>query len=356
VFSFFFSFVPVVWQLDINNRWRIAMAHRSIIVLAILVCFAFLLLRGHYFLSSLVLAGIYAISVLGIVLLVGLSGQYSLGHAAFFGIGAYSSALLTRNGIHPVVALAVSVVFTSAVAAAVAIPLARLQGYVLSVATLAFGLVVFSILNGWRAVTLGPSGITDIPPISVFGFAFKGEIPNYWLIWIVALLSLWGAFNLWRSRAGQAMLAVKRDEAAAAAMGINVAYVKVQIFVLSAALAAVAGCFYASYVSFIAPERFGMIASFELLLAALLGGIGTPVGAVVGALLLVALPEIVAPLRDFKIIFYGIVFISVSLYFPQGIAGVVGQAALRARGRRMQQLVDDSTRERVESTVEPVNS
>jgi branched-chain amino acid transport system permease protein len=113
---------------------------------------------------------------------------------------------------------------------------------------------------------------------------------------------------------------------------------------------------YASYVSFIAPERFGMIASFELLLAALLGGIGTPVGAVVGALLLVALPEIVAPLRDFKIIFYGIVFIAVSLYFPQGIAGVVGQAALRARGRRARQFADNSRRKRVESTVEAVNS
>jgi branched-chain amino acid transport system permease protein len=332
------------------------MAHRSIIVLAILVLFAFFLLRGNYFLSSLVLAGIYAISVLGIVLLVGLSGQYSLGHAAFFGIAAYASAILTRNGVHSVAALAASVGFTSVVAAAVAIPLARLQGYVLSVATLAFGLVVFSIMNGWRAVTFGPSGITDIPPISAFGFPFKGEASNYWLIWITALLSLWGASNLWRSRAGQAMLAVKRDEPAAAAMGINVAYVKVKIFVLSAALAALAGCFYASYVSFIAPERFGMIASFELLLGALLGGIGTPVGSVLGALLLVALPEIVAPLRDFKIIFYGIVFIAVSLYFPQGIAGVVGQIALGIRQRRMRQLTDDSTRKRAENTVEAVHS
>jgi branched-chain amino acid transport system permease protein len=324
------------------------MAHRSVIFLATLVVCAFFLLRGHYFLSSLVLAGIYAISVLGIVLLVGLSGQYSLGHAAFFGIAAYASAILTGNGVHPVVALTAAVAFTSVVAAAVAFPLARLQGYVLSVATLAFGLVVFSVMNGWRDVTLGPSGITDIPPISAFGFAFKGEIPNYWLVWTTALLGLWGAFNLWRSRAGQAMLAVKRDEAGAAAMGINVAYVKVQIFVLSAALAAVAGCFYASYVSFIAPERFGMFASFELLLTALLGGVGTPIGAVLGALLLIALPEIVAPLRDFKIIFYGIVFIAVSLYFPQGIAGVAGQVALRARERRMRQPVNPSARKTAE--------
>lgn len=290
---------------------------------AVLVGAAYFMLLQSYILSALVLAGIYAIIITGLVLLTGLCGQYSLGHAAFFATGSYGTAILTIHGIPPLAAAAVSVGLTVAIAVLIGIPLLRLRGYYLAVATLAFGLIAYSILKGWRTLTLGPSGIPDIPPFSVGPLVIKGDQSNYWFVWAIALIGVWGAINLWRSRAGQALLAVKHDEIGAAAIGINIHVVKVQIFALSAAYAAVGGVLYAHYVSFIAPERFTMITSFELLIAALLGGIGTPFGALIGALLLVAMPEVFAPLRDFKVIVYGLFFILVSLYFPRGVAGML---------------------------------
>jgi branched-chain amino acid transport system permease protein len=306
-------------------------------VFAVAIAIAFIALKAHYLLSALVLGGIYAIVILGLVLLTGLSGQYSLGHAAFFGLGAYASALLSQAGLMPALAGVVAVLLTTAIAALISIPLVHLRGYYLAVATLAYGLIVASMLNGWRSLTQGPSGLGEIPPLGIGPFVFRGDSANYWLAWGIAFLCMWGALNLWRSRMGQAMLAVKRDEISAAALGISVARIKVQIFAVSAALAALGGTLYAHYVSFIAPERFGMVPSFELLLAALLGGVGTPYGAIVGALLLIALPEIVAPLRDYKVIVYGVTFILVSLYFPHGIAGVLQHAlGRRASGSRPQ--------------------
>ena len=303
-------------------------------VLTALLVAIFVFFRGDYVFSSVVLAGVYAISVIGLVLLIGLSGQFSLGHGAFVGIGAYASAVLSRHGVPPLLACMLAVLLTTVVAAAVALPIVRLKGHLLALGTLALGLIVASVLSGWRAVTLGPSGIPDIAPIALGPVVIRGEAANYILIWAVALLCLWGAMNLWRSAFGRAALAVKRDEEGAAAMGINVVAVKVQVFALSAALAGLSGALYAHYVTFISPERFHLNASFELLLAALLGGSGTPYGAIAGAVLLIVLPDLVAPLRDYKIIVYGVIFILVSLYLPKGLAGAF-EAGLRGIGRRL---------------------
>jgi branched-chain amino acid transport system permease protein len=304
---------------------HIALARPNVLlaVSSALVLLVFLLCNGHYLLSALVLAGIYTVAVLGLVLLIGLNGQYSLGHAGFFGIGAYTSAILARANVPPPFATVAAVLDTAAVAVLIGIPLLRLRGYYLSLATLAFGLIISSVLTGWRSVTLGPSGMGDIPPFAFGAWVIRSEGAHYWLVWSMALLCIWAALNLWRSRPGQAMLAVKNDEAAAAAMGINVALAKMQIFAISAGLAGLAGALYAHYVKFIAPERFGTIPSFELLLAALLGGVGSPYGAILGALLLIALPEIVVPLQDYKVIAYGVIFVVVSLYAPHGIAGLI---------------------------------
>lgn len=283
----------------------------------------FMLFRGNYLFSSMVLAGIYAISVLGLVLLIGLTGQFSLGHGAFVGIGAYVSAVLSRYGVPPLIACVLAVAVTTAVAAIVALPIVRLKGHLLALGTLALGMIVASVLSGWHAVTLGPSGIPDIPPISLGFVEIRGEAANYIFIWTAALICLWGSLNLWRSDFGRAALAVKRDEEAAAAMGIHVVAVKVKVFALSAGMGGLSGALYAHYVTFIAPDRFHLNASFELLLAALLGGSGTPYGAVAGAVLLIVLPDIVAPLRDYKVMANGLIFILVSLYLPKGLAGTL---------------------------------
>jgi branched-chain amino acid transport system permease protein len=291
------------------------------LILFSLLAGIFVMFRSNYLLSSMVLAGIYSISVLGLVLLIGLTGQFSLGHGAFVGLGAYCSAVLSRHGIPPLLAVLLAVVMTTTIAALVAIPIIRLKGHLLALGTLALGLVVASVLGGWHSVTLGPSGIADIAPISLGFVVIRGEVANYIFIWLLAMLCLWASLNLWRSDFGRAALAVKRDEDAAAAMGIHVVAVKVKVFALSAAMGGLSGALYAHYVTFIVPDRFHLNASFEMLLAALLGGSGTPYGAVAGAMLLILLPEIVAPLRDYKVMVYGLIFILVSLYLPKGLAG-----------------------------------
>jgi len=303
--------------------WRSATFLGLMVVLA---C-AFFASYGRYFASSIVLSGIYSIAVLGLVLLTGLTGQISLGHGAFFGIGAYATAVLTVRGVEPWMGCIVGVLLSAALASLVALPLVRLKGHLLALATLAVGLIVLSVFNGWSAVTLGPSGIPSIAPIRFGPITITGESANFALVWGVALLCLLGTLNLWSSPFGRVALAVKRDEAAAAAMGINVAWVKVQVFTLSSALAGLSGALYAHYVSFISPDRFGLNASFELLLGALLGGIASPYGAVAGSVFLIVLPDIVTPLQDYKVFFYGAVFIAVSLYLPRGLVGIFESAA-----------------------------
>lgn len=286
-----------------------------------LIAVAYLLLRHHYALGSLVLAGIYALAIMGLVVLIGFGGQFSLGHAAFFGIGAYAAALLARRGYPGLVTLPAAAVVAAIVAMTVGYPLLRLRGYYLAMATLAFGLITLSILNGWRSLTFGPSGISAIPPLALGPLHIATDEANYWTCWVMTLGGIWSIINLRSSRFGQAMLAIKRDETAAAAMGIDVHLMKVKAFGLSAAFAGLAGALYAHYVAFVSPERFNVFASFELLLAALLGGTGTPFGAVLGALILIWLPEAVAPLHDYKTVAYGVIFILMSLYLPQGLAG-----------------------------------
>ncbi len=319
-----------------------------------LIAVAYLLFRNHYILGSLVLAGIYSVAIMGLVVLIGIGGQFSLGHAAFFGIGAYTAALLARKGYSGFVTLPAAGTVAAVVAMTIGFPLLRLRGYYLAVATLALGLITLSIFNGWRSVTLGPSGISAIPPLSFGPLQIATDGASYWASWLIALGGIWSIINLRSSRIGQAMLAVKRDETAASAMGIDVRWVKVKVFSLSAGFAGVAGALYAHYFAFISPERFNVFASFELLLAALLGGTGTPFGAVLGALLLIWLPEAVAPLRDYKTMVYGLIFILVSLYLPQGLVGAGGTLANALRLRRaraggfgtslMRQLRSDATR------------
>jgi branched-chain amino acid transport system permease protein len=300
------------------RSWRSS----AFIGLAVVLVCAFFASQGHYFASSIVLGGIYTIAVLGLVVLTGLTGQISLGHGAFVGIGAYTTAILTERGLQPWLGCIAGVLLAAAVAALLAVPLVRLKGHLLALATLAVGLIALSVFNGWSGVTLGPSGITSIAPIRFGPIAITGESANFVFVWGLALVCLLGSVNLWSSPFGRAALAVKRDEAAAAAMGINVAWVKIQVFTLSSAFAGLSGALYAHYVSFIAPDRFGLNASFELLLGALLGGIVSPYGAVAGSAFLMVLPDIVSPLQDYKVFFYGAVFIAVSLYLPRGLLGI----------------------------------
>ena len=290
--------------------------------LAILI--APLALRGTGIVAALVIAGVFVIAVLGLDLLMGYAGQVSLGHAAFMGIGGYTSAILViRSHAEPVVAVLAGLAVTLAVALLVSAVTARLRGVYMALATLAVGLLVDSLLIGLPDLTGGPSGLTGIPPFSVAGIAIDSSIGNYYLVWGAAGAVAFVLASLARSDFGRALQAIRADPIAAAALGIPVARYKTAAFLLSAACASLAGSLYAFDFRYLAPELVSTPRSLEMVTMLVLGGQGTLVGPLLGAVLITVLPSIVQPLAAYKTLVEGAVLVAVLLYLPGGLAGLV---------------------------------
>lgn len=315
----------------VRNEWLAFLAAVGLVAAVVAVA------GNSYVVSVLNFIGIFAIAVMGIVLILGYAGQVVLGHAAFMGIGAYTSAIVTlRFGWPAPLGLIAAVVVVALIAFLSGKPILRLKGFYLALATMALAVVVDSILVGWSEVTEGPSGMTGIQPFSIGPLRVAGEWPNYVLIYIVVAAALAVTLNIARSMAGAALRVLHRDEELAAALGVKVSSVKTGAFVVSAVLAAIAGALYAHYARFISPDIFSLTASFDLLLVAILGGVWTPYGALIGAALLKFLPEVLGAFLDYRLIAYGVVFIVITFYLPDGIAGWVRDlAAKRHKARRM---------------------
>lgn len=287
---------------------------------------------NSYVITVLNFIGISAIAVMGIVIVLGYAGQVVLGHAAFMGIGAYTSAILTvKFGWPAPLGVVAAVLLVAAVAFLAGKPILRLKGFYLALATMALAIVVDSILVGWSEATEGPSGLTGIKPFGVGDLRVVGEWPNFVLIYLVVVVALALTLNIARSMTGTSLRVLHRDEELAAALGVKVPGTKTAAFVLSAVLAAVAGALYAHYARFISPDIFSISASFDMLLVAVLGGVWTPYGAIIGAALLKFLPEALGPFRDYKLVAYGVVFIAITFYLPDGVAGLIRDVAARRR-------------------------
>jgi len=277
-------------------------------------------IRSDYYLSIMIFVGINAIIVMGLSLLMGYAGQISLGHAAFFGIGAYCSGVLTvKLGFSIFTAFFCGIFLSIVMAMTIAIPTLKLKGHYLAVATLGFGEIIYVIFNELLEITGGPSGLSGIPSIHFFGYAFKGGWRYFYLVWTVAILLLIFSLNIIHSRIGRALRAVHGSEVAAQAMGVNVSQLKIQVFVLSAIYASVAGTLYAHFVTFISPSTFSLFVSILLLMMVVIGGGGSIWGALLGAGILTILPESLRAFRDFDILVYGVILMTILLFMPEGI-------------------------------------
>jgi branched-chain amino acid transport system permease protein len=274
---------------------------------------------------------LYTIVVLGLNLFIGYAGQISLGHAAFFALGAYGSALLSGEaGINPWISLLLAVLSAALVALVVGIPTLRLHGHYLAMATLGFNLVVYLVLLQWDAMTGGPSGYAGIPPLAIGSFAFASDLHLHYLVWGVALLCLTLALNLVRSGVGRGLAAVAGDEVAAAACGVDTRAAKVKVFVLSAAFAALAGALYAHGFGFVSPETFGIFASVDFVAMVVVGGLGSVWGSLFGVALLTCLPEWIDHFESYKEIAHGAILVGILLFLPQGlVTGLVDLARVR---------------------------
>lgn len=314
-------------------RHRVGLAIIAASLLLVPVPF---LLANPWRLGILNLVAIHAIVVLGLNLFIGYAGQISLGHAAFFGLGAYGSAVLTTNyGVSPLLAMLLTAFGVALAALTIGVPTLRLSGHYLAMATLGFNIVVHHGFVQWDQVTGGPSGLTGIPSFRIPGVTFQGETAHFFLLWGVTMVALTLAVNFVRSGLGRGLAALAQDEVAAEAMGVDVRRGKIAVFTISAAFASVGGSLFAHYMGTITPDTFGIFASIDFVIMVVIGGLGSLWGSLAGAAFVTILPHLLGALEDYKDILHGLIVVVVLLILPRGlIAGIVDLVKTQLAQRR----------------------
>ena len=286
-------------------------------------------------LNSLVIAGILFIGVLGLDVLMGYAGQVSLGQAGFMAIGGYTAGILAvRYGWSPLLATAAGIVVSLLCALLLSLATMRLRGVYLALATLAFSLLIDSLTVGMMETTGGPSGLVGIPSFSIGSFSFATPISMYYLVLSLAIVLVVSLLGGMRSSFGRALRAIRTDQTAAAALGINVVRCKIAAFAISAALASLAGSLYAFHFHFLSPEMVSTSRSLEMITMLVIGGEGTLVGAFLGVALLTLLPEIFQPFALYKRLAEGILLVLTFQYLPAGIFGSLAGWVSRRRNAR----------------------
>ena len=293
------------------------------------------LMAGSYWIHVLVIIGTYVIGAAGVDLVFGFAGQLSFCQASFFGLGAYASAILTTTyQVDPILAMGIGMIFTSLVAYGLGTPVLRLKGYYLAIATIGFGLIIQSLFVTLSQFTGGPDGFRDIVPLKIAGYVFKSDSQYYYPIWTIAMGILVLTRNIVRSRVGRAMLALRGDDVAASAMGIDIAKYKVKAFVISAAYASLAGSLYAHSNRFISPQIADLSGSVEMIIMMVLGGTRTVFGVLIGTAIMKSIPEVLESFLDYQMITRGAILIILLLYMPQGLIGLAKTVLGRLHGRR----------------------
>ena len=306
-------------------------ANSPLLVLAAVLLALPLILPNAYYFDIANRMAINAIVVLGLNLLIGFAGQISLGHAGFFGIGAYASAVLTTHfSWPPVAALCAGAVGAALLAAAIAPPIFRLRGHYLAMATLGLGIVISIVLKNEAGYTGGPDGMS-VPAMSFFGWEIFGERQWYWLFAGILLFSVWACQNLIDSPFGRALRALHGSEVASQGVGVDIARYKVTIFVLSAFFASIMGSLTAHYVGFITPDSAEFSHSIELVTMVVVGGMASVYGSVIGAVLLTALPQALTTFEGWETVAFGAILMLSMIFLPKGLVPTV---AAKFGGRR----------------------
>jgi branched-chain amino acid transport system permease protein len=308
----------------------------GLLLLAVVVFSLPLLFPKNYFVTVVgVSVGFHVILAVALNLLIGYAGQISLGHAAFFGMGAYSSGILTtRLGWDPWLAMLTGLVAVFLVASLLSRPVLKLKGHYLAMATLGFGIIVHIVMVQAVGLTGGPDGLSGIPTLSVLGWQVATDQDWYWVVAVVMLAVIALSLNVVDSRAGRALRAVHGSELGAQIMGIDTARTKSQVFVLSAVLSSFAGSLFAHQQSFISPDSFSFFVSIELVTMVVLGGMASTFGAVFGAVVLTVLRATLVVFHDYEMVVLGAVLMTIMIFLPQGLFVGLAQLARLALARR----------------------
>ena len=278
------------------------------------------LVLNKYYLDVVITAGIYIVLALGLNIIVGLAGLLVLGYIAFYAVGAYAYAIMgIQYHLSFFLALPVAALLALLFGFVLGLPTLRLRGDYLAIVTLGFGEITRIVLNNWDGLTGGPNGIMGIPKPALFGMGLGKPVHLYFIVLaMIALVSfLIGRLN--DSRLGRALVAMREDETAARACGIDTTKLKMLAFALSAAVAGMMGVVFAAKMNFVSPESFTFWESIMILCMVVLGGMASIPGVILGALALVVIPEWLRPVQNYRMMIFGASMVAMMIFRPQGL-------------------------------------
>ncbi len=319
-------------EIIAKNMGKIAVA-----LVAALIVFPWVF-SSAYILRIVTVCMMYVMIALSLNLLTGFLGLMTLGQAAFWGIGAYTAAILaTQMGWGMGMCMIASALMAGLLSLLVALPTMRLKGYFLTVVTLGFCEIVRLVEMNWMDLTRGPLGIAGIPSPNFFGIDLSSNRQIYYVMLVLVVVSAVIIFSIVHSRVGLAIMAIRDDDLAAASMGVNVVKYKIMVFLISTMMVGVAGAFYAHYISFIDPSGFTTAASTDMLIMAIFGGLGSIPGTILGASILTILPETIRAMAEYRNLVYGIIIVVLMMVKPDGILGNVNFKYIKQRAKQKEQ-------------------
>jgi branched-chain amino acid transport system permease protein len=307
----------------VNNKLLLAILAAAVLALPAIT-------RDGYIIQLLNIAILNAIVVLGLNFATGWTGQINFGQAAFYGLGAYTTAIATKAGLPWIATPFLSIAVVSAASLVLGLPTLRLRTYYLAMTTIGFGEIIRLIIVHWEPVTGGTSGLREIPGISVLGFVPQGQMQHYYVLAAALALALLVASRIRNSKLGRAMIATRDSEIAAEQSGVDTVRTKLLAFMIGGIYAGLAGCLYASSIRFVSPDSFSGIQAILLMTMLIVGGMGSIAGCVIGAVALTILPEALRFLGQWYLVLYGLGVIVVIVLAPGGLASL----ALRLQPNR----------------------
>ena len=316
----------------------LASRRAAYLVAALIIALLPLLFTGSYWRTNLTVCALNVMLAIGLDFVLGYAGQLNLGQSAFYGLGAYASTLLVmRLGLPFWLAFVAAVAFAGSAGVVLSLFATRLRGHYLAIASLGFAVITYQILLNWISLTQGPLGIYAVPrppALALPGLPaidFHDQRNLFYLVAGVAFLSYWLLDQLIRSPIGETLTAIREDEVSAASLGVDCAAWKVFAFGIGSAVAGAAGCFYGGFVGTLVPDAFFITESFTILAMVVVGGMGTLIGPVAGAILLTILPELLRDIGDMRLVVYGLALTLVVLFMPGGIVQAVRLGFARLR-------------------------
>lgn len=294
-------------------------SNKGLLVLVLVLAALPLAMANPYLYDVAIRIVLNAMIVIALNLLIGYTGQISMGHAGFLGIGAYASGILTAQfGWPPLLALLAGAVAAGVLAFVIARPILKLKGHYLAMATLGLGIIISIVINNETQYTGGPDGIS-VPAFTLAGFELAGEKAWYALVSVLLVLTAWLALNLVDSPPGRALQAIHGSEIAAQVVGVQTTRVKVRIFVVSAVIASIVGSLSAHYVAFVTPGIAGFFHSIELVTMVVVGGMASVFGSIVGAAILTMLPQVLSTFEGWETVVFGAILMVTMIFLPKGI-------------------------------------